>query len=57
MVKEPQVVFHEADQPDLVGHLLDPDGLAGEDGRQIDLRRWEQVRPHWVTVMVWSQKG
>ena len=37
MVEESQVIVHEADEPDFVGHLLDPDLLAGEDGAEMDL--------------------
>jgi hypothetical protein len=37
VIEEAQVVVHEADEPDLVGHLLDADVLAGEHGAEMDL--------------------
>ena len=37
MIEEAQIVFHKADEPDFIAHLLDPDVLAGEDGTEIDL--------------------
>ena len=37
MIKEPQVVVHKADQPDLLRDFLDADILSGEDLAQIDL--------------------
>jgi hypothetical protein len=44
--------IHKADHPNLVTDLLDADGLAGEDGAEIDLRRLQQMRPHVVTVAI-----
>ena len=41
MIEEPQVVVHEADEPDLVGHLLDADVLASEYGAEMDLVPFE----------------
>jgi len=35
-VKITQIVCHEADQPDTVGHLSDADQLAGEHGVEVD---------------------
>jgi hypothetical protein len=35
-VKVTQIVFHEADQPDAVGHLFDADQLAGEHGADVN---------------------
>jgi len=32
---------HEADEPDVIVGLLDADGLAGEDGTEIDLSPFE----------------
>ncbi len=32
-----EIVLHEADEPDTVGHLLDADTLAGEHGAEVDL--------------------
>ena len=37
MIKESQVVLHEADQPDLVADLLDADVLTGEDSTEVYL--------------------
>ena len=37
VVEKAKIVVHEADQPGLVGDLLDPDGLPGEHGAQVDL--------------------
>jgi hypothetical protein len=37
VIKEPQVVVHKADQPDLFRDLLDADILSGEDLTEIDL--------------------
>ncbi len=37
MIEESQVIVHEADEPDVVGHLLDTDVLAGEYGAEMDL--------------------
>ncbi len=41
MVEEPQVVVHEADQPDFFVDLFDADVLTGEDGGEINLARGE----------------
>ena len=32
-----QIVMHKADQPNAVVDLLDAEGLAGQDGRDVDL--------------------
>jgi len=37
VVEVSQIVSHKADEPDVVVGLLDADGLAGEDGAEIDL--------------------
>ena len=37
MVEEPQVVVHQAHQPDFIADLLDADVPAGEDRAQVDL--------------------
>jgi hypothetical protein len=37
LIEEPQVVVHEAHQPDLLGNLLDADLLASEHVTQVDL--------------------
>jgi len=37
MVEEPQVVMHEADEPDAVADLFDADGLTGERLAETDL--------------------
>ncbi len=36
MVKEAQIILHEADKPDLVVDLLDADSLAGEDRAEVN---------------------
>ena len=36
MIEEAQVVLHEADEPDLVGKLVDADRLATEGLTEID---------------------
>ena len=35
-IEEAQIVLHKADEPHLLGDLLDADVLAGEDGAEID---------------------
>ena len=50
IVKVPQIVVHEADEPDPVVYLSDADELPGKDLAEIDLRPWKQIRPQWVTV-------
>ena len=45
MVEVPEIVIHEADEPDVVGHLLDADALAGEDGAEIDFPSIEADSP------------
>ncbi len=35
MVENPQIILHEADEPDLVGDLLDADLLASEDRAEV----------------------
>jgi hypothetical protein len=37
VIEEAQVVLHKAHQPDLLGDLLDADGLAAEGSTEIDL--------------------
>jgi hypothetical protein len=37
VIKEPQVIVHETDQPDFLGDLFDADVLSGEDMAEIDL--------------------
>ena len=37
LVKEAEIIVHEADEPDLVGDLSYPHILAGEDGAEVDL--------------------
>ncbi len=37
MIKEPQIVVHEADQPDFLGDLFDADVLSGEHLAEVDL--------------------
>ena len=36
VIEEAQVVFHEANEPYFIAHLLDADVLAGEHGAEID---------------------
>lgn len=36
VVERSQIAVHEADEPDAVVNLSDADGLAGEDGAEID---------------------
>jgi hypothetical protein len=45
VVKEPEVVVHEADQPDFFVDLFDSNVLTGEDGREVDLARGEADPP------------
>jgi hypothetical protein len=37
VIEEAQVVFHEANEPYFIAHLLDADVLTGEHGAEIDL--------------------
>jgi len=32
-----EIIVHEGDEPNAVVDLLDAEGLAGEDGREVDL--------------------
>jgi hypothetical protein len=57
MVEGPQVVVHEADQPDFFIDFFDADILTGEHGALIDLREPKHTRPHIVTAMVRSWNG
>ncbi len=37
MIKETEIVLHEADEPDVVADLLDTDVLPGEHGAEVEL--------------------
>ena len=37
-IEVPQIIIHKADQPDVVVHFLDTDGLPGEDLAEIERR-------------------
>ncbi|HJN43180.1 MAG TPA: hypothetical protein QF572_03235 [Vicinamibacterales bacterium] len=37
MIEVSEIVVHEADEPDVVAYLFDPDFLAGEHGAEVDL--------------------
>ena len=54
VVKVPQIVVHEGDEPDALADLCDTDVLAGKDVAQIHLLAFEAIRPQCVTVIVWS---
>ena len=41
MIEEAEVVVHEADEPDVVGHFAHADGLTGECLAEVDLARAE----------------
>ncbi len=57
MVKEPQVVMHEGDEPDALADLFDSDGLAGQGLAEADFFRSMQSLPQRVIVMALSWKG
>jgi hypothetical protein len=54
LIKEPQIVVHEADEPDFVGNLFDANVLTGKTWLRLILRRPMQIRPQVVTVTVRS---
>ena len=45
MIEVPEVIVHEADEPDVLAHLLDADALAREDGTEIDFASIEADAP------------
>jgi hypothetical protein len=54
VIEEAEAVVHEADEPDLVGDLLDADVLAGDTLPRLILWRPKQIRPQRVTVRLWN---
>ena len=49
MVEVPEILLHEADEPDVVAHLPQAHPLAGEDGAQVNLPAFMQ-RPINLTM-------